>query len=281
MMKRSLKNVTTILLLAYSSIAYSQIVKGKVLNEDGNNLVGVVIGVEGGNIGDITDEKGSFSIDFTNFDKSKNLIAYLGGFEPFKMKISDYLNKSIQNIILTEKVINIQEVELTPQKTYEKNLGIDKKSKILYCGYNSKENKDLFKEFAVKIKNKKRIKIKNINIIVSDYNIETPILLMFDIYSNKNNLPNQSLISETLSKEITNMDVKNNVISLDVSDKNIWVEDDFFVSVRTANDFKGYLYLSGNIFAFSQDTYYRLYFDKWKKFSSGGPSINIDALIAK
>lgn len=277
------KNIGICFLLLLFNNFYSQKLDGIVSSENEKSISGVVVGVEGENLGDVTDEKGFFSIDLTTVDKNKNLIAYLGGYEPFKIKISDYLNRSNHDIILKEKVIinNIQQIVLTPQKTYEKNLGVDKKSKIRYCGYNSKSNKALFEEFAIRIKNKKKVKIKNINITVSDYNIETPMLLIFDVYTNKDKLPNESLLNETLSKEVTNADIKNNVISLDVSDKNIWIEEDFFVSVRTANDFSGYLYLSGNIFAFSQDTYYRLYHDIWKKFSSGAPSINVDVLIKK
>ncbi|MGH1519384.1 carboxypeptidase-like regulatory domain-containing protein [Chryseobacterium sp. JK1] len=259
----------------------SQNINGVVYDGEEKTVSGAVIGVEGENVGDITDEKGAFSIDFTNVDKSKNLIAYLGGFEPYRIKVSDYLNNNNHDITLKEKVVNIQQVVLTPQKTSLKNLGENKKSKMRYDGYDSKKDKTLFREFAIKIKNKKHIKIKNININVSDYKIDTPINLVFDIYSIKNDLPNESLISETLSKEISNEDIKNNVISLDVSDKNIWLDEDFFVSVRTANDFKGYIYFSGNIFAFSQKTYYRVYYGDWKEFSSGAPSINLDVLIKK
>jgi len=268
-------------LLLFFNNYFSQTINGIVYDGDKKSVSGVVIGVEGKETGDITDEKGSFSIDLTNVDKNKDLIAYLGGFEPYRIKVSDYLNKNDHDIILTEKVVNIQQVIIASQKMYEKNLGENKKSKTRYCGYDSRKDKALFNEYAIKIKNKKKIKIKNININVSDYKIETPIKLVFDIYKSKDDLPDESLINETLSKEITNADIKNNIISLDVSDKNIWADEDFFVSVRTANDFNGYIYFSGNIFTFSQSTYYRVYYGDWKKFSSGVPSINLDVLIKK
>lgn len=260
---------------------YSQNIAGTVYDTDNKTISGVVIGIEGQNRGDITDENGSFDVDLTNIDKSGNLIAYLGGFEPYKIKISDYLNHNNHDIILKEKVTDIQQVVLIPQKTYTKNIGEDKKSKTRYCGYDSKKNKALFNEFAIKIKNNKKLKIKNININVCDYKIETPISLIFDIYKSKKDLPGESVLTETLSKEVTNADIKNNTISLDISDKNIWLDEDFFVSVRTANDFKGYIYFSGNIFTFSQKTYYRVYYGDWKEFSSGVPSINLDVLIKK
>ncbi len=271
--------VCSLLLLFNNS--YSQIISGTVYSSDKKSVSGVIIGVEGQNMGDVTDERGAFSIDLTGIDKSKNLIAYLGGYEPYKIKTSDYLDNNNHDIILTEKTVNIEQVILTPQKTTLKNLGENKKSKIRYCGYDSRKDNALFNEFAIKIKNKKHIKIKNININICDYKIETPINLVFDIYKSDNDLPGESLINETLLKEIKGDDIKNNVISLDVSDKNIWVDEDFFVSVRTANDFNGYVYFSGNIFTFSQKTYYRVYYGDWKEFSSGVPSINLDVLVKK
>jgi len=270
----------SLLFLLFNTIR-SQNISGVVYDGDQKAVSGVVVGVEGQNTGDITDEDGAFSLDLTQVDKNKNIIAYLGGYEPYRIKVSDYLMSNNHNITLTEKVVNIQQVVLTAQKTSPKNIGEDKKSKTRYCGYDSRKNKALFNEFAIKIKNKKRIKIKNININVCDYKIESPITLVFDIYSVKNDLPGESLISQTLSKEITNTDIKDNVISLNVSDKNIWLDEDFFVSVRTANDFTGYLYFSGNIFTFSQKTYYRVYYGDWKEFSSGVPSINLDVLVKK
>ena len=268
-------------LLFISGVVYSQTVNGSVQNEDKQNLTGAIVSVEESNIGVVTDENGLFSIDLTDIDKSKYIVAYLGGYESYRIKVSDFINLKKPIITLKGKVIDLKEVGISPKKMSEKNLGINKKSKKAYCVYDSEKDKTLFKEYAVKLKNKKKIKLKNINIALADYNIENPILLMFDVYTDKNNLPNESLLEETLSKLISNSDIKNNEISLDVSDKNIWIEEDFYVSVRTANDFKGKLILSGNVFAFSQDTYYRLYNGNWTKYSSGAPSINVDVFIKK
>ena len=79
----------------------------------------------------------------------------------------------------------------------------------------------------------------------------------------------------------TEKDIVNNKLTLDVSDKNIWTNQDFFVTVRVNEDFKGKLYFGGNIFAFSKNTYYRNYFGVWNKYSVGEPSINTDVLIEK
>jgi hypothetical protein len=282
MMKRSIKNLIVFLLIINSLNGYSQTINGVVQNESKNNIAGAIIGIEGESSGDITDKDGSFSIDLTNVDKNRNVIVYLGGYEPYRAKVSDFINQNTHNIILKDKIINIEPVVITSNNLREKNIGINSKSKRSYCGFNSKSNKQLLKEYAIRFKNDKKLKIKNIHINVSEYKITKPIVLIFDIYSSKDSMPDKSLSGKVISKEIKdNSEIKNNIISMDISNENIWFEDDFFVSVRVANDFEGYLYLSGNILAMSQKTYYRYYYGTWESYTSGAPSINLDVLIRK
>lgn len=282
MIKKSIKGLIVFLLFMNSVSIYSQTINGTVKNEDKNNIASVIIGVEGVSIGDITDKNGNFNINLTDVDENKNLIAYLGGYEPYRVKISDFLNQKEHDIILKEKTINIEPVVINSNYLVEKNIGVNSKSKSNYCGFNSKSNKPLLKEFAIRFKNRKRIKLKNININLSQYKIDKPMTLVFDVYNSKDNMPDKSLLGKSISKEIKdNSEIKNNIISLNISDENIWVEDDFFVSVRVANDFEGYLYLSGNVVTISQKTYYRYYYGVWGKYTGGAPSINLDVLIKK
>ncbi|WP_188051463.1 hypothetical protein [Flavobacterium sp. GP15] len=125
--------------------------------------------------------------------------------------------------------------------------------------------------------------IKKLNINIVNYKIEKTATFIFDIQGDKNGFPDdkQSLINENLQLTVTENDIKNNKVSLDISDKNIWTDKDFYVTVRIAEDFKGKLTFAGNIFAFSKDTYYRNYFGEWKKFSVGEPSINVDVILQK
>lgn len=277
-----IKELIVSLFFINSISIYSQAINGVVKNEDKVNIEGVIIGVEGDSIGDITDKYGSFNVNLTDIDKNKNLIAYLGGYDLYKIKILDFISQKSHDIILKEKTTNIEPIILSSNYLIEKNIGVNSKSKSSYCGFNSKNEKQLLKEFAIRFKNNKKIKLKNININLSGYKINKPMMLVFDVYSSKDNMPNQSLLLKSLSKEIKDdSEIKNNVFKINVSDENIWIEDDFFVSVRVANDFDGYLYLSGNVFAMFQKTYYRYYYDVWKSYTGGAPSINLDVLIKK
>jgi hypothetical protein len=86
---------------------------------------------------------------------------------------------------------------------------------------------DIFIEHAIKIKNKKKLKIKNINNIV-DSKFEKPQYL-FLTYKKKNGFQMiHNLVNETLKLTVTENDIKKQEIVLDISDKNIWTDKDFF-----------------------------------------------------
>lgn len=276
-----MKKITFVLTFLLSIFGYSQIISGEIFNQDKKPISGARIGVENTDFGDLSDENGNFQIDLTNFDKNSSLKIYVSEFQPYNIKISDFLN-SDRKIILTEKVINIEPININPKKYKFKNFGTSN-SKTNYCGYDS-ENKDrLFREYAIKVENKKHLKIKRINVNIVDDSFINSATLIFDIQGSKNSFPDdqKSLTNETLKLTFSKNDIKNKMISLDVSEQNIWTNEDFFVLVRVDENLKGRLYFGGNIFAFSKDTYYRNYFGKWNKFSTGEPSINVDVQIEK
>ena len=108
-------------LLFISGVVYSQTVNGSVQNEDKQNLIGAIVSVEDSNIGVVTDENGLFSIDLTDIDKSKYIVAYLGGYESYRIKVSDFINLKKPIITLKGKVIDLKEVGISPKKMSEKN----------------------------------------------------------------------------------------------------------------------------------------------------------------
>ncbi len=277
-----MKKVTILFTFLIFSITYSQIISGKIIDNKGNAISNARIGIENSELGDISDENGNFKIDFTNVDKNNNLKIFVSEFLPYTGKISDFINSN-HEIVLSEKVINIEPVVINPKKYKFKNFGTTTKSKGSYCGYNSEYKNRLYQEYAIKIQNKKQLKIKKINVNISLFEVYGSATLIFDIQNSKNGFPDdlKSLTNETLKLTITKNDILNNTVSLDVSDMNIWTNEDFFVLVRVDENLKGKLYFSGNIFAFSKETYFRNYYGEWKKYSTGEPSINVDVQIEK
>lgn len=273
-------NLKYIFILLTAVNLSAQQISGKVLSEKNQPIIDARIGVENDDRGDVTDSEGKYLIDISGLDKNKILKVDVNGYEPFQMKISDFEALSTYDISLKEKTLTIENVNIVPKKYVQKNFGT-KNSTRSYCGYNSEDMVKIFREYAIKIKNKRRLKIKKINLNLAYYDIEQPVSLIFDIQNSAGEFPGESIINETLKLIITKEDIQNNTVSFDLNDKNIWLNGDFFISVRASEDFKGKLFLGGNIFAFSKNTYYRNYFGEWNKYSVGEPSINVDVLIEK
>lgn len=272
----------TLLFILFTITFHAQKISGKILDENSNPISEVRIGIENEEIGDVTDSNGNYTVDLTNIEEAKKIKATSAEYEVFIIKISDFVKSQNHTINLKKKAINLDPVIINPKKYVHKNFGTSN-SKKAYSEHNSNDPDDIYKEFAIKIKNKKKLHIKNININIVDYKFEKTATFIFDVQGEKNGFPDdaQSLVNEPLKVTVTENDIKNKKVSIDVSDKNIWTDKDFFVLVRIAEDFKGKFSFAGNIFAFSKDTYHRNYFGEWKKYSGGEPSINVDVMIEK
>lgn len=276
-----MKKILILLTLSIFTINFSQLISGKIINEAEKPIQSARVGIENTEIGDLTDENGNFQIDFSNMDKNANLKVYVSEFIPYEIKVNDFI-KSNREIILRERAINIKPVSINPKKYKYKNFGTSN-AKTNYCGYDSEKKDRLFNEYAIKVENKKHLKVKTINVNIVTFEVKGSATLIFDIQNASNGFPDdkKSLTNETLKLTINKNDIKNNKVSLDISDKNIWTNEDFFVLVRVEESLNGKLYFGGNIFAFSKNTYYRNYFGEWKKYSTGEPSINVDVQIEK
>jgi len=272
----------TLMFLLFAITFQAQKISGKILGENNNPIAEARIRIENEEIGDLSDRNGNYTIDITNINETKTLKVIVNEYDPFTVIISDFIKSQNYNIKLKKKIIFLEPVVINPKKYVLKNYGTSNSKKI-YGGYNTNDPDDIFQEYAIRIENKKKLKIKNININIVDFKLEKPATFIFDIQSEKNGFPDesQSLLNEPLKLLVTENDLRDKKVTLDLSDKNIWTDKDFFVLFRVAEDFKGILNIGGNIFAFSKDTFYRKFNGEWKKFSVGEPSINVDVLIEK
>ncbi|CAM3195447.1 carboxypeptidase-like regulatory domain-containing protein [Elizabethkingia anophelis] len=262
----------------FSNSLFSQDITGRLLSKDMNPIQQVVVGVEGKNVGAISNDKGIFSINLSNQSLKNNIIITANGYESYKISIEDFIKQSNHDIILNERVIEIPEVNISSKRYILKNWGNNNINRA-YTSFDSNKSKQIMREIAVKFDNKKPIRINKINVGLFDYTFEDSITLIFNVYNSINKLPGETLSPRMLKVVISKNDIKNKTISIDVSKYNIWTNSDFYVSMRVADDFKGKLQLGGNIYAFTKDTYYRYFYDNWNKYSMGVPAINVDIQI--
>ncbi|WP_347217783.1 carboxypeptidase-like regulatory domain-containing protein [Chryseobacterium sp.] len=261
--------------------ANSQIILGKIISNENNRVIPYVrIGVENENKGALTDENGNYSIDVSNIDKSKKLIVQLGGYNSFEQNIQDFINSNNHTIILKEKVNEITELKITPKIFESKNMGVKSKAKNMLYGFSSNgSNQAVYREFAIPFSNKKRLKIEKIHLNIAKFKTDKPIVLNFNIYSNKNKQPGESILLENLTTEITADKIIDGTFTFDLNDYSVWVDkEDFYVSVQVMSGFTGDFGFSA---ALLRTVFERTFYSSWEKIIAGSPAINIDVKIEK
>lgn len=260
----------------------AQTLTGKILSQYDNSPIPYAkIGIGNEENGTIADENGNYVLDLSNVNKDLNLNVDVGGFEKFAISINSFLQKSNHNILLKEKVRDIAEVVINPKQFKNKHWGVDSKSKkILFAVYpdRRKDKEEQSKEFALKISNSKKAKIQKINLNIADFQTDVPVKIRINVYNEKDGKPDQSVLYEDITAILTKNSIVDNTFTLDVSNEDIYVNDDFFVSIQFMNFFKGHVYISGALF---RNGYSRKYYSNWEKLSLASPAINVDVKVEK
>ncbi len=105
---------------------------------------------------------------------------------------------------------------------------------------------------------KKRATIEKININIAYFEADRPVFVRYNVYDENWN----SILGEDISILMNPKDIKDSEFSLDVSDKNIWVKNKFYVSFQILSSFKGSIALSGTVF---KPAFYRKILDYGKR----------------
>lgn len=272
-----MKKTSLLFLLFLGFFMNAQIISGIILSkEDQQPIPYAKIAIENKNAGTIADENGNFKIDLTDLNPKTTLQIEVGGFEKYAISIEQFLKEKQHPILLTEKVKDIQEVIINPNKYLRKNWGINTKTEKIQIGHNpSKSEGDLSKEVAMLFKTNKKTKIEKININISRFETNKPVFIRFMIYDKNLN----SILTEDLHDEITPEKIVDNKYSFDVSKNNIWVNNDFYVAIQLLSNFDGRFYMSGALMG--NKTIYRNYLGDWQKVPMVSPAINIDVKVQK
>lgn len=284
-----MRKTFTFILLLLGIISFSQIIKGKVISSEDSSAVSFAkVGIENLPIGTLTNNNGDFSIDVTEVDKKHRIKIEAAGYNIFVNEISAILTKAPEQILLIPKIINIAEVSIVGKNYKEEKIGSNSKNKrpnIRFASDNSEfvKNKSTDKqprtfqypEIAILIDAKKRSKITKINMNFAKFELQNSVLSRFIIYSEKNGFPDQIINADDLTFTLEKSKIKSNIFTLDVTNKNIWIDGKTFVSYQILDPtFNGEFRISTGFFGTGM---LRMFVEQWKKLSSGiAPAINVD-----
>ncbi|UKB83259.1 alpha/beta fold hydrolase [Chryseobacterium sp. MEBOG06] len=275
-----MKKLNALLILFSAFSLNAQVISGTIISKNENQPISYVkIGVEKKTIGTISDEKGKFSIDLSSLEPQQKIKIEVPGYELYQETVQDFKKHDQQKIFLTEKTKNIKEIAIKPKKLVDKNWGVNTKTKSVLYSVNPALNKNNFLgETALEFNAKKRSKIKNINLNIARYTSSQPVLMRYSIYSEKNGFPDKNILDEEITVELTEDMIKDGTYTLDVNDRNIWVQGKFFVGIQFLKDFDGSIKISAALF---RTGFIREFYGDWQKMSIAAPAINIDVKMDK
>lgn len=258
----------------------AQVISGTVIAKNENQPIPYVkVGIEKSSTGTISDEKGNFSIDFSGVDPQQTIKIEVPGYDLYQETVQSFKQHHQQKIFLTEKTKNIKEVTIKPKKLVDKNWGVNTKTKSVIYSVNPEfDKKSFLGETALEFNAKKRSKIKNINLNIASYVSAQPVLMRYSIYSEKNGFPDKNILEEEITVELTEDMIKDGTYTLDVNDRNIWVQGKFFIGIQFLKAFDGRIKISAALF---RTGFIREFYGDWQKMTIAAPAINIDVKMDK
>lgn len=275
-----MKKLNFLFIIFLSAIIQAQTISGTIVSKEDQQLIPYAkIGVENEATGNFSDDKGAFSIDLSSSDSQNNVVIAVPGYETFTEKVQKFKQQNPKQILLQERTKLIETVAINPKKLIDKNWGVNTKTKSVTYNVNPEFNKENFLgETALEFNTKKRAKIKNINLNITEFNSEKPVILRYTIYNDEKNRPGKSLLEEEITIELTQDKIRDGVFTLDVNDQNIWVQGKFYVGIQFVKEFEGNIGISAALF---RTGYMRQFYEKWDKVSIAAPAINIDVKVEK
>lgn len=188
------------LILSICTIIQAQIqVKGSVKDTDNLAIPYCSIGIKNSDIGAITDENGSFSLEIPENSAKSELIFDAAGYNLTSKSVQEIQQKSV--VILTEKSISLSEVTLKTEKMKEKIIGQKIRPMLTFSKMFDENVPTIEQGNIFEIYPTTKLNAFNFHIIPSSKFEE--ITLKINIYSVKNGLPVESILDENIIYKTT------------------------------------------------------------------------------
>jgi hypothetical protein len=267
--------IAILIILINCQAIFGQNISGIVINEKSKLPVEYVnIGIPGKGIGTVSDASGKYILSIDPQFNDDSLLFSSIGYLPFSIKISDLRDIYNKNIVLQEKVYELNGVTIRPQKRKLQTLGVTAQSKKFVAGF--KDNL-LGYECGVLMKVKKSAILKRININISSCTYDS-IYYRLNIYKAQGKMDFENILSAPIYIHLPKDKVLDE-IHVDLQSQNIVIDGDFLVTLEHVKDLgKGYLYFCVGLM---DKTYYRKTSQGEWKTVSVGVSISVDADVEK
>ena len=270
-----------ILLLFTCSVSAQIILKGKVVNsKTGEAIPYAAIGLLKAGVNTLSNENGFFELTLSSADAADSLSCYAIGFRQLNKPVGTIINQNIITIELTEEGFQLDEIEVSAKKLYDKKLGVTKYDKRNCSGFISLNDNWKGVETAIRLPNPdhRLYRVKDFAFYIIKNTINDTLSFRLNFYSSNQYYPTRNILKKSIIFKTT---LKQGEVKIDLSEHNIFAYDDFYVSMECLME---KVSISEFCFAgeISEPSYVReSAFRKWKKVRGGGAAFNVTVLYSK
>ena len=222
-------------LLLANGLQGQHTLRGRVLDsKSGKGLAYVNIGIAGAGIGTVSQADGHFELLVPDTFANDSLKFSMVGYTTRSLYLEDILNTDeLQEIGMEPKVTQLEEVVISPRNWKERILGNRTQSRNIIAGFTSNE---LGNEVGIRVHIRRSptlIDAFNVSIAANHYDT---LRFRINFYDLKDGMPHERIQRKDIIVETTMQD---GLLSIDLSDYDIVVYDDFFVSLEWIEDLGG------------------------------------------
>lgn len=224
-MKEKILTVLLLLLLHFS--VKSQIISGKVMDENKNALPYTNIGIVGLDKGTISSNKGLFSIDISNINKGKILRFSFVGFKSVDFTIGDLISDKVSrlNIIMNKETFQLDEIIIKSNNEEPIYIGAKKRGRMSWIWSESTKGAEIGTLFKI---NKPTL-LKKIYFYINKSYCDS-IHYRLRIYDGTEEFP----VKIINTKDIRFISkTKKGWESIDISNYDIKIDTDFIITLET------------------------------------------------
>lgn len=205
----------------------SNTIIGSTVDSTNTSIEFVSIGIIGKGIGTVSNDSGSFILNIPSENFNDTLTFSRIGYYTKRLKINDLLIQKNANIILRQKVTQLEKIQIVSKGVKSKTQGNVTRAKGVVIAINSASPGHEVGTMIRLPKNKVYIKDFNFYIV---YNGPDSAKFRFNIYSFSNE-PVSNILNENIYFTLTNKDVGD--YKIDLSKYHLYLNNDIFVSVET------------------------------------------------
>ena len=226
------KALTLLLIIGYNLSVFCQIkLQGKITDSKSKGALSYVnIGIKAKNIGTISGDDGSFSINIPQNHITDTLTFSLIGYSEFTIPVSQLDSKNEISIQLIENPMVLNEVLIQGQKLVEKKYGIKKTGAILHFTDGIFKKDDSFEIGQVINLGDKPAKISSLNLhINSSRQDSASFRINFYKYNEDENAPTTRVFDRSI---VQRHPIRVGWLKFDLSDYNIRLKGKVFAAIE-------------------------------------------------